>query len=100
MLVVTDPTQRGIVAAERIADIARSLDINIENTYLILNRVVDGIPAPILERTSQMNIPLLGSVPANRELAELEYSGQPLIQLGNNSPVYQAVAGMMAKILA
>ena len=39
LLVVSDPTQRGIVAAERIASFRHDMDINIENTYLILNRL-------------------------------------------------------------
>ena len=46
LLIVTDPTQRGIVAAERIASFRNELDIRIEKTYLILNRLVDGIPDP------------------------------------------------------
>ncbi len=39
LLVVSDPSQRGIVAAERIAGFRNELDIRIENTYLVLNRM-------------------------------------------------------------
>ena len=42
LLVVSDPTQRGIVAAERIAGFRNELDIRIENTYLVLNRLPVG----------------------------------------------------------
>jgi CO dehydrogenase maturation factor len=99
LLVVTDPTQRGIVAAERIAQLRNELDIRIENTYLVLNRLVDGIPQPLQERIDDLDIPLLGVIPANDELTTMEFSGRPLIELGETSPVYQAVADMMDKIL-
>jgi CO dehydrogenase maturation factor len=99
LLVVTDPTQRGLVAAERIASFCKALDIRIENAYLILNRLEGEIPAPLQERIQALDIPLLGIVPADSRLAEFEFSGQPLIELGTVSPVYQAVAGMMEKIL-
>jgi CO dehydrogenase maturation factor len=99
LFVVTDPTQRGIVAAERIAGFRNALDIRIENTYLILNRLVDGIPQPLQERIDQMDFPLLGTIPASNELATLEFSGQPLIELGEDSPVFQAVAKMIEQIL-
>ena len=99
LLVVTDPTQRGIVAAERIAELRNELDIQIENTYLVLNRLVDEIPQPLQERIDQLDIPLLGVIPASNELAELEFSGRPLVELGETSPVYQAVAQMMDDIL-
>jgi CO dehydrogenase maturation factor len=100
LLVVSDPTQRGIVAAERIAGFRHALDINIENAYLILNRLEsETIPAPLQERIDALDIPLLGTVPANEELAEFEFSGRPLVELDDESPVYQAVAAMMREIL-
>jgi CO dehydrogenase maturation factor len=98
LLIVTDPTQRGMVAAERIAAMRTELDIRIENAYLVLNRLVDGIPHPLQEKIDQVGIPLLGSIPADDELNTLEFSGKPLISLDKTSPVYQAVASMVEKI--
>lgn len=97
LLIVSDPTQRGLVAAERIASFRRQLDINIEETYLILNRVRGEVPAPLMARVEQMQIPLLGTVPADERLLEFEFSGRPLVELGDESPVYQAIAEMMEK---
>jgi len=99
LFIVSDPTQRGLVAAERIAGFREALDIHIENTYLIINRLNGEMPAPLRERIEQMDIPLLGVVPADSELVEFEFSGRPLVDLGDDSPVYQAVAGMMQEIL-
>ncbi len=99
LLVVSDPTQRGIVAAERIAGFRNELDIRIEHTYLVLNRLVDGIPAALQAEIDKLDIPLLGTVAADDELSKFEFSGQPLVELGDSSQVYQAVAAMMEKIL-
>ncbi|NKQ36298.1 MAG: AAA family ATPase [Chloroflexi bacterium] len=99
LLIVTDPTQRGIVAAERIAGFRQQLDIHIEQTGLILNRLNGDIPAPLQARLDEMDIPLLGVVPADNQLMEFEFSGRPLIELGDESPVYTAVAEIMANIL-
>jgi CO dehydrogenase maturation factor len=99
MLIVSDPTQRGIVATERIAKIIPDLDINVENVYLILNRIMGEIPAPLMEKIDSLEVDFLGTVPANNALMEFEFSGRPLVELGDESPVYQAVAGMMETIL-
>jgi CO dehydrogenase maturation factor len=96
LLVVSDPTQRGLVAAERIAAFRKQMDIHIEHTWLILNRLSGEMPAPLKERVEEMAIPLLGVVPADSRLVEFEFSGRPLVELGDDSPVYQAVAEMMA----
>jgi CO dehydrogenase maturation factor len=95
LLVVSDPTQRGLVAAERIASFRNELDIKIENTWLILNRLQGDMPAPLKARIDAMGIPLLGVVPSDEELMAFEFSGRPLVELGDDSPVYQAIAGMM-----
>lgn len=99
LFIVSDPTQRGLVAAQRIADMRKELDINIENAYLIVNRLRGTMPPELKSFTDNLNVPLLGTIPANDDLAEFEFSGKPLVELGDESPVYQAVAAMMQKIL-
>jgi CO dehydrogenase nickel-insertion accessory protein CooC1 len=75
------------------------LDINVENVHLILNRVMGETPAPLMEKIDAMGVNFLGAVPANQDLMEFEFSGRPLVELGDGSPVYKAVAGMMREIL-
>jgi len=99
LFVVTDPTQRGLVAAERIAGFRKEMDIHIENTYLILNRLNGEMPPALAAHIDGMEIPLLGVIPADTDLVEFEFSGRPLVDLGDDSPVYRAVAKMMAQIL-
>lgn len=99
LLIVSDPSLRGIVAAERVAEFRKELDINIENSYLVLNRVNGAIPDSLQEKINQMDVPLLGIVPANTELNDFDASGKPLIELGDESPVYQSVANMLAAII-
>lgn len=99
LLIVSDPTQRGLVAAGRIAEMGRELDINIENAYLIINRLRGGMPPDLKTFTDKMNVPLLGTIPADDDLAEFEFSGKPLVDLGEDSPVYQAVEKMLVQIL-
>ena len=100
LLVVSDPTQRGLVAAQRILDIQKELEINIEKTYLVINRVTGGRLHPELQKfVDGLDVQLLGVIPADDDLGAFEFSGQPLVELGDESPVYQAVAGMMAEIL-
>lgn len=100
LLIVSDPTQRGLTAAARIAGFRHELDIQIEEAYLILNGLVDDtIPAPLQATIDTLDIPLLGVVPRDDELIAFEFSGRPLIELGDDSPVYKAVAAMMDSIL-
>ena len=71
LLIVSDPTQRGIVAAARIAGFRNELDIHIENAYLIVNRVPGGELPPVLrEAMDQVDVPLLGIIPEASDVTE------------------------------
>lgn len=100
LFIITDPTQRGIVAAERIADLQKELEIDVENTYLIVNRLRGDMPGPLVERIEKMDIPFLGSIPADDQLLTFEFSGKPLVELGDDSPVYSAVEEMLDRVLS
>jgi CO dehydrogenase maturation factor len=99
LFIVSDPTQRGLVAAQRIADMRKELDINIENAYLIVNRLRGEMPDALKTFAEKMNVPLLGTIPADDALSEFEFSGKPLVELGDESPVYQSVAHILKTIL-
>jgi len=99
LLIISDPTKRGLVAAQRIADMRRELSINIENAYLVVNRVNGELAAPLKAEIEKMDVPLLGVIPANDDLASFEFSGKPLVELGDDSPVYRSVESLMRQIL-
>jgi CO dehydrogenase maturation factor len=99
LLVVTDPTQRGIVAAERIAGFRHDLDIQISAAGLIVNRVQGELPEPLQSRIAEIDLEFLGVVPADQRLMEFEFDGRPLVELGDDSPVYQAIAEIMGNLL-
>ena len=99
LLIVSDPTQRGIVAAQRIAGYRHELDIHIEQAYLIVNGLGGEMPAPLRAKIDQLDVPLLGVVPQDEMVAEFDFAGRPLVEMGVESPVYRAVAGMIQQIL-
>lgn len=99
LFIVSDPSQRGLVAAERIASFRHEMDIHIDHTYLILNRVNGEIPPAIQAYIDKLDIPLLAVIPASQELTELDWAGKPLVQLDDKSAVYQALHAALSPIL-
>ncbi len=98
LLIVSEPTLRSIVAAERIAAFRHELDIEIEHTGLILNRLSGPVPDVLQAHIDKMGIPLLGVVPPDEELAALELAGRPFIELNNHSLAVTAVAQIMTQL--
>jgi CO dehydrogenase maturation factor len=100
LIIVSDPSQRGMVAAGRIAEFSKDLDINIRNTYLVINRTpAKELPPELAKTASQMEIPLVGVITTNNELMEFEFSGRPIVEVDEQSPVYLQIVEIMKKIL-
>ena len=98
LLIVTDPSQRGVLAAERIAGFRNELDIKIENTGLILNRMNVDMPEALRQRLEKFPVPLLGIVPNSSEISTLDIEGKPVVDLAETSPTYAAVSRILAEI--
>ena len=99
LIIVSDPTQRGIVAARRIASFRTQFDINIKDAHIVLNRTSDGIHPILSKQIEEINVPLLGTISNDKEIEELDLAGVPLIQVGIESNIYRGVESMLSKIL-
>lgn len=95
LLVVSDPSLRGLAAAERIAGFRKELDIHIENSCLILNRSNGTVPAALQEKIDGMDIPLVGLIPSDEELVRVEANGLPIVTINDSSPVYRSVVELI-----
>jgi CO dehydrogenase maturation factor len=99
LLLVTDPTQRGLVAAQHMASMVPELDISVGKLYLLINRLRGGqMPATLAAAVAESRLPLLGTTPDDPGLAEFEFTGRPLVELPSDSPAWLAVQEMARKL--
>lgn len=100
LLVVSDASPRGLMAAQRIVALSHELDVRVERLWLVLNRVPEGdLPSHLQAEIEKVGAPLLGSIPNDEQLLALEMSGQPLISLDESAPSYCALARMLESLL-
>ncbi len=66
---------------------------------MILNRLPGEIHPPLQEKIDSIDVPFLGIIPMDEEVMKYDYSGTPLVELGDDSLVYQAVEKMLDQTL-
>ncbi len=81
LLVVSDPTRRGIQAASRIVALAESLGLKIGRKKLVVNQAREGQMDVLAAAVADHRLDLLGIVPEDAELQEFDLNGRPTVAL-------------------
>ncbi|MBW2565874.1 MAG: AAA family ATPase [Deltaproteobacteria bacterium] len=99
LLIVSDPTQRGIMAAKRIHDLARELKLDIKKDYLIINRVVGELPAEVKEAADAAGLNIAGCVPEDELISRYDTEGRPTAELPGDAKSVKALSEIFDNIL-
>ena len=90
LLIVTDASRRGLQAAIRIHELAGSLHIGVQRSCLIINQAKGEPPDEVLAMVREAGLEYIGSVPADDMVYEFDFTGRPMIEMPEESPVVQA----------
>jgi CO dehydrogenase maturation factor len=99
LLVVSDPTRRGIQAAARIVELTNSLGLNIARRLLIVNQSRQGQSEAVEEAVKKYNLDLIGIVPEDPDVREFDLNGRPTIELGNENRAVKALYEIFERII-
>ncbi len=99
LLIVSDPTERGVRAAGKISRLLAELDTRVDRKCLILNRVREDIPETLTDLIASENLDLAFSIPEDELLRKKDLSGEPIWQVALESSAYLAVQQGMATLL-
>jgi CO dehydrogenase maturation factor len=97
LLIVTDPTLRGVKAAEGIVQLAGELEINVGRAMLIVNRAAGELPPPLRQIIDGLAVPLASVIPADPAVGEFDALGRPLVELDPSSPASRAVEALAVR---
>jgi len=99
LLIVSDPTPRGIVAAGRIGRLLEELETRVKARYLILNRTALPLADSIKEWLDKEGLDLLAAVPEDEILLNSDRAGKTLWPIFPRTDAYKAIGSMLRKIL-
>ncbi len=99
LLIVSDPTQRGIQAAKRIRDLVRELKLNIKKDYVIINRVNGQLPPAVKDAVDAAGLNLAGCVQEDELISRYDTEGRPTVELPDDARSVQALDEIFKTII-
>ena len=92
LIIVTDPTMRGVRAARVINEVAQQYEAT--RTGLVINKI-EGDVKQIEGLASEWGLEILGYVPVDENIRQYDLTGKPILDLPDNSPSIEAVQGIL-----
>jgi CO dehydrogenase maturation factor len=88
MILVADPSKRGLQTLRRLYDLAREMDVQYGRLAIALNRLRRGeLPAEVEEIRRHSGAEYVLALPDDPDLATLDEAGRPVLGLPANNPL-------------
>jgi CO dehydrogenase maturation factor len=98
LLIVSDPTIRGITVAASIKELIGELRSTVGKIFLIVNRVKGDLSAEMKQAINKQGLELVATIPEDDQVAALEEKGLPVTDLAQDSRLRIAVKEIAKKI--
>jgi CO dehydrogenase maturation factor len=91
LLIMSDPTIKGITTAARMKELIKELRSNVGKIGLIVNRVKDQLSSEIQKAIAESSLQVVALIPEDPYVAALEMKGSPVTELPEDSPLRSKV---------
>jgi CO dehydrogenase maturation factor len=98
LLIVSDPTMKGIVTAGKMKELIAEMRTHVGRICLIVNRSNNALPPQLAEAIEQFGLELIAILPEDPQVPELDARGAPLTELAPDSPLALGIAEIARKV--
>lgn len=95
LLIVSDPTVRGIQTAKRINGLIDELGLELNRRVLIINRVSGDEGEELKSLAENLRLAVAGTVPQDNMVFDYDLRGKPIFQLPDDSKAVKAVFSIL-----
>lgn len=99
LLTIADTSRRGLQAAMRIDELAKSLNIGVNKSFLIINQTKEAPSETVLNIIDKNGLELAGTIPEDNTVYEYDLKGIPTIKLPDDNQVVKAAFSIFEKIM-
>ena len=99
MLIVSDPTVRGVQTAGRISRLLQELDTRVNKKYLVINRARGELSSAVKEQIVSEGLELLAVIPDDNKVARIDAEGQAMYHVSTTSAAFQSIDAMLSALL-
>ncbi|MFX1357034.1 MAG: AAA family ATPase [Promethearchaeota archaeon] len=98
LLIVTDPSKMGLETSRRIKELVEEVNISFKDIFLIGNRFNAELERQLSDFSKEIGVRYGGLIPYDKNIAEFNLKGIPLINMPKDSPALMAIKNILKTI--
>jgi CO dehydrogenase maturation factor len=98
LMLVSNHSVKGVRAISRILELADELKLHVKKKYILINMVPDKLDPLVADELKLLGLKADIIIPEDKTLYRHDLEQKPLMEMPDNSPAVQAVAGLMAEL--
>lgn len=98
LIIVSDPTVKGIMTAKRINELVGELHLEVGKRVLIINRVIGYEGEELKNKAEGLGLQVAGLVPQDEMVFNFDLEGKPIIELPEDAASAAAVYGILESL--
>jgi CO dehydrogenase maturation factor len=87
LLIMSDPTIKGVTTAARMKKLIEEMRSNVGKVGLVINRVRGELTPEIRKAIDESGLQIIALIPEDPDMADLEMKGRPVTELPKRSPL-------------
>ena len=98
LLIISDPSIRGILTASRLRDLSIDLNINAKEIFLVLSRLNKEADPRLMDYIGQNNLKMLGMISTDDEITDMELDARSVFELSSKNIALNQVKELLKKL--
>ncbi len=99
LIVVSDHSLNGLLAAGKIRDLSNELEIDVGKQFLLVNRVPGDLDDSLKKVIEERGLNLLGIIPVDQAIYEGDLEGRPIVDLPEDSVAVKALGDLIERVI-
>ncbi len=95
LVVLTDPSMRGLETTFRVLALVKELRNRVAENRLLISRLSGPIPPALEAAAKDRGVPIWGTIQDDEEIKRLDAEGKPLIQVSPDNRVLQVIKSLL-----
>lgn len=99
LLIISDPSPKGILTASRIRNLSKELKLKVGNVFLIINKVDSGLDNRLEKYIEENKFKILSTVSVDSNIYEMDLYGKTVFDLPKDSVALKQVRNVIDKLV-